>query len=88
MPEEVIINKIYLIRNQKVMIDRDLAELHGVTTGNLNKAVKRNIKRFPEDFMFEMSKQKYENLLFQSGISSWGRVLWSRNKSFKASSKA
>ncbi len=72
MLEEVIINKIYLIRNQKVMIDRDLAELYGVTTGNLNKAVKRNIKRFPEDFMFQLSKQEYENLLFQSGISSWG----------------
>jgi hypothetical protein len=72
MPEEVIINKIYMIRNQKVMIDRDLAELYGVTTGNLNKAVKRNIKRFPEDFMFQLSKQEYENLLFQSGISSWG----------------
>lgn len=72
MPDEVISNKIYLIREKKVMFDKDLAELYGVTTGNLNKAVKRNIKRFPEDFMFQLTKQEYENLLFQSGISSWG----------------
>lgn len=49
-PDEVIINKIYLIRGKKVMLDRDLAELYSVTTFNLNKAVKRNIKRFPADF--------------------------------------
>ena len=47
--EETVINKIYIIRNQKVMLDRDLAELYDVTTGNLNKAVGRNIKRFPKD---------------------------------------
>lgn len=70
IPDEVISNKIYLIREKKVMFDKDLAELYGVTTGNLNKAVKRNIKRFPEDFMFQLTKQEYENLLFQSGISS------------------
>lgn len=51
IPEEVIINKIYLIRGQKVMLDRDLAELYGVETRVLNQAVKRNIRRFPDDFM-------------------------------------
>ena len=54
------------------MLDRDLAELYGVTTGNLNKAVKRNLSRFPDDFMFQLSKQEFENLKFQFGTSSWG----------------
>jgi len=54
------------------MLDEDLAELYGVTTGNLNKAVKRNLARFPEDFMFLLSKEELENLIFQFGISSWG----------------
>ena len=70
--DEVIINKIYLIRGQKVMLDRDLAELYDVTTGNLNKAVKRNIKRFPDDFMFQLAKEEFKNLIFQNGTSSWG----------------
>ena len=72
IPDEVLINKIYLIRGQKVMIDRDLAELYGVTTGNLNKAVKRNIKRFPSDFMFQLTQKEFENLIFQNGTPSWG----------------
>ena len=72
VPEEIIMNKIYLIREQKVMLDRDLAELYGVLTGNLNKAVKRNIKRFPEDFMFRLTKEEFDNLIFQFGTSSWG----------------
>lgn len=54
------------------MLDRDLAELYGVTTGNLNKAVKRNIERFPDDFMFELTGGETKNLLFQNGTSSWG----------------
>ena len=70
--EESVINKIYLIRGQKVMLDRDLAELYGVTTGNLNKAVSRNIKRFPEDFMFELTKEEFENLKSQIESSNWG----------------
>ena len=61
---------IYEIRGQKVMLDRDLAKLYGVTTGNLNKAVKRNIERFPERYMFQLNSE--ENLKFQNGISSWG----------------
>ena len=52
IPDEIITSKIYLIRDKKVMLDEDLAELYGVTTGNLNKAVARNIARFPDDFMF------------------------------------
>ncbi len=62
VPEEIIMNKIYLIRDQKIMLDMDLAELYGVLTGNLNKAVKRNIKRFPEDFMFQLTKEEFDNL--------------------------
>jgi hypothetical protein len=54
------------------LLDKDLAELYGVTTGNLNKAVKRNIDRFPEDFMFQLNEQEFQNLIFQSGISNWG----------------
>lgn len=54
------------------MLDKDLAELYGVTTGNLNKAVARNFKRFPVDFMFRLTTEEFKNLLFQNGISSWG----------------
>ena len=61
IPDEVIISKIYLIRGQKVMIDRDLAELYGVETKRLKEAVRRNIERFPEDFMFEMNKKEFES---------------------------
>lgn len=72
IPDEIIRNKIYLIREVKVMLDKDLSELYGVSTGNLNKAVKRNIKRFPDDFMFQLNDEEFEILKFQFGISSWG----------------
>lgn len=72
MELQVIQNKIHEIRGKKVMLDRDLAELYQVTTSNLNKAVKRNIARFPPDFMFQLSKEEFENLIFQNGTSSWG----------------
>ena len=72
MPEEIILQKIYVIRNQKVILDKDLAGLYGVSTRNLNKAVQRNIKRFPADFMFKLTKEEFDNLMFQSGTSSWG----------------
>ena len=72
VPDKIIMEKIYLIRDQKVMLDRDLAILYGVTTGNLNKSVKRNIKRFPDDFMFQLNEEEFKILLFQIGISSWG----------------
>jgi len=60
---------IYIIRGQKVMIDSDLAELYEVETKNFNKAVKRNIVRFPSDFMFQLNKEEYESLRFQIGTS-------------------
>jgi len=72
IPSERIVNKIYIIRNRKVMLDRDLAELYGVTTGNLNLAVRRNLKRFPEDFMFQLNKIEFKNLILQIETSSWG----------------
>ena len=72
IPEEVIMSKIYLIRNQKVMLDDDLAELCEVETRRLNEQVKRNIDRFPEDFMFQLTKEQFENLKSQFATSSWG----------------
>ena len=62
-------NLIYTIRGHRVMLDSDLAMLYGVETFNLNKAVKRNSQRFPIDFMFQLTKEEYENLIFQNGIS-------------------
>jgi ORF6N domain-containing protein len=70
IPDEVLINKIYLIRGQKVMIDRDLAELYGVETRVLNQAVKRNEKRFPKDFMFRMIGTELEDWISQTVISN------------------
>ena len=70
---ELIQSKIYEIRGQKVMLDKDLAELYQVTTGNLNKAVKRNMKRFPPDFMFQLTTEEWEALRFQNGIIKKGR---------------
>lgn len=63
-------NMIYVIRGQKVMLDSDLAELYGVETKNLNKAVKRNISRFPEDFMFQLDIKDLEDLRFQFGTAN------------------
>ena len=65
LSEEAISNKIYFIRNQKVMLDSDLALLYGIETRVLKQAVKRNISRFPEDFMFELSKIEYDSLRSQ-----------------------
>jgi hypothetical protein len=69
IPVEFIERKIYLIRGCKVMLDSDLAELYQVETFNLNKAVKRNVGRFPADFMFQLTAEEAESLRFQSGIS-------------------
>ncbi len=63
--DEHIMNKIYYIRNQKVMMDMDLAELYRLETKRLNEQVKRNIKRFPEDFMFRLTQNEFENLKSQ-----------------------
>jgi hypothetical protein len=72
VPQEIIEGKILFVRSKKVMLDRDLAQLYGVTTGNLNKAVNRNIDRFPKDFMFQLTNEEFNNLKFHFGISSWG----------------
>ncbi|MFX1706889.1 ORF6N domain-containing protein [Chitinophaga sp. CC14] len=69
IPDEIVKNKIYFIRGQKIMLDRDLAELYGVETKRLKEAVRRNINRFPEDFMFEMAKEEFENCRTQIASS-------------------
>jgi len=73
IPNEIIENRIFLIRGKKVMFDRDLAKLYGVLTKNLNKAVSRNIERFPEDFMFQLTKEEYDSLRFQFGTLKRGQ---------------
>lgn len=70
LSEELISNKIYFIRNQKVMLDRDLAALYGIETKRLKEQVKRNISRFPEDFMFELTKSEFENWRSQFATSN------------------
>jgi phage regulator Rha-like protein len=70
LPDEVILAKIYLIRGSKVMLDRDLAILYGVETKRLKEAVKRNLSRFPEDFMFELSKEELADLRNQFGTTN------------------
>jgi hypothetical protein len=73
IPDEVVMSKIYVIRDQKVMLDRDLAELYGVETKVLKQAVRRNIARFPEDFMFEMDKAEFEDWRSQNVTSKEDR---------------
>ena len=68
--EQKVINKIYLIRNSKVMLDFDLVEIYGVETGQLKRQAKRNPERFPKDFMFVLTKREFENLRSHIGISS------------------
>ena len=70
MPIEIIEKKIYLIRNQRVMLDSDIAELYGVTTKRFNEQVKRNIERFPEDFMFKLTDEEYKILRSQFATSN------------------
>ena len=72
VPIEKITGKIYFIRGQKVIMDRDLSELYAVETKVLKQAVKRKIKRFPSDFMFELTKEEFQNLRSQFVTSSWG----------------
>ncbi len=74
LPAERIVSKIYFIRNSKVMLDRDLAELYEVETGQLKRAVRRNIERFPPDFMFEMSKKELEDWRCQFGTSNGDKM--------------
>jgi ORF6N domain-containing protein len=73
IPVELIERRIYLIRGQKVMLDSDLAELYQVTTGNLNLAVRRNVNRFPPDFMFQLTKEEASSLLLQIARAKTGR---------------
>ena len=72
VPEEVIVTKIYFVRGMKVMLDRDLAELYQVETKQLKRQVKRNLDRFPEDFMFELTKNEYDFLRSQIGTLKRG----------------
>lgn len=72
LPTLIIQQRIHIIRNQQVMLDADLAELYQIETRVLNQAVKRNIKRFPSDFMFQLSKDEWTNLRSQFVTSSWG----------------
>ena len=72
LPIESIIGKIFFFRGERVLLDRHLAELYGVETKQLKRAVRRHIRRFPEDFMFELTKQEFDDLRCQSGTSSWG----------------
>lgn len=71
-PDEVIMNKIYLLRGEKVMLDKDLAKMYGVETKRLKEQVKRNADRFPDDFMFELTTEEFGNLRSQIATSSWG----------------
>lgn len=71
MELQIIQSKIYEIRGLKVILDKDLAALYEVSTTNLNKAVKRNLTRFPPDFMFQLNQEEFD-LIFQNGTSSWG----------------
>ena len=72
IPVERIHRSILFIRRHNVILDKDLADLYGVETKVLNRAVSRNINRFPEDFMFKLNKEEFENLRFHFGTSSWG----------------
>lgn len=73
IPDELVMNKIYLIREQKVMLDSDLAELYGVETKRLKESVRRNLNRFPEDFMFDLTEPELKSLRTQIASSKTGR---------------
>lgn len=70
--EQKILNRIYAVRGEKIMLDRDLAALYNVETRVLNQSVKRNLKRFPKDFMFQLTEKELKNLISQNVTSSWG----------------
>lgn len=72
--EQKILNKIYVIRGEKIMIDQDLSVMYGVETKQLKRQVKRNLDRFPKDFMFVLRRKEFENLRSQIGASSWGGI--------------
>lgn len=70
--DQKILNKIYVVRGEKIMLDSDLAEMYGVETKRLKESVKRNLDRFPKDFMFALSEKEWINLRSQFAASSWG----------------
>lgn len=70
IPDEVLVNKIYVLRNQKIMLDRDLSELYGVKTIRLREQVKRNLERFPDNFMFQLTEKEVELMVSQNAIPS------------------
>ncbi len=72
IPQEIILNKILLLRGQRVMLDKDLAELYGVTTYDLKRTVRRNLSRFPADFMFELTKEEHSALRRHFGVLKRG----------------
>jgi hypothetical protein len=74
IPDEWVVSKIHLIRGEKVMLDFDLAQLYAVETKHLKRQVRRNMDRFPGDFMFELTTRELENLRSQIGTSSWGGI--------------
>ena len=80
IPTEVIERRIYLVRGQRVMLDRELAELYGVTTAALNQAVRRNLDRFPQDFMFQLDKEEFESWRSQIVISNPGLRMGARRR--------
>jgi hypothetical protein len=73
LPVEMVTRRIYVIRGQRVMLDSDLADLYRVTTGNLNLAVRRNMPRFPADFMFRLTREEHQSLLLQLARATTGR---------------
>jgi hypothetical protein len=77
--EQKILNKICVIRGEKVMLDKDLAEMYGVETKTFNQSIKRNIERFPKDFMFSLSEKEWVNLRSQIVTSSWGGARYKPN---------
>jgi phage regulator Rha-like protein len=72
IPDEIVMQKIYRIRGKNVMLDQDIAELYDVKTKRLNEQVKRNISRFPDDFLFQLNKKEFNDLKSQFATSSWG----------------
>ena len=72
LEEQKILNRIFIVRGQRVMLDKDLAEMYGVETKRLNEQVKRNLKRFPKDFMFPLTTREFNNLKSQNATASWG----------------
>lgn len=82
IPAERIERRIYLVRRQKIMVSSDLADLYGVPAKQLNQAVRRNIERFPADFMFQLSPEEFANLKSQIAVSSWGGARRARPYAF------